>query len=55
MYYVTTVTAMCVLAKEKAQNFQFAFESYVEAGFNIPDIIWSDQDSGLLKSINDES
>jgi len=40
--------------EEKTENFSFALESYIKAGFTDPDIVFTDRSKALMKAIHDQ-
>ena len=52
-YGLTAVSALCFHTKKSSKNFGFALNCYLEAGFNPPNIVFTDRAKALLKAIDD--
>lgn len=48
-YYGNSILAIAMVASEKYDLYQFVFESYVAAGFNLPLVVYTDQQPCFLK------
>jgi len=47
-YSMTEVLAICFHTEEKTENFQFALDWYIRAGFISPEIIFTDRSNALV-------
>lgn len=53
-YGLTSILAICFHSEENAQNFGFALQSYINAGFRAPTVLFTDRSTALLKAVHDE-